>query len=294
MAQTKATKKFERNHLKDTLKRRKESQKIKQKQQVKAKQKARKAEENRPADDVADGDKPAQSSKASARDNALASMSVDDFFQGGFDILQDSKKTSKKSSALQKEVAPKIGKRKRTEPKVAGDDTSAGEPVEENPVVDGSASEAESEDGIDDHKEQLDALAKKDPEFYKYLQENDAELLDFAEDADLAEIDALSGSEEEEAPKKKRKKDQKSRKAEAESDEDEAADNEVTKAMVKKWQTAMASQHSLRSMREAVLAFRTAAHINEEDGKEYKYSISNPDGKHGSHDTASYGIVDSV
>jgi len=50
--------------------------------------------------------------------------------------------------------------------------------------------------------------------------------------------------------------------------------------MVTKWTKAMKEQHSLRAMRQVVLAFRAAAHVNEDDGKEYKYSISSPDVYH--------------
>ena len=42
----------------------------------------------------------------------------------------------------------------------------------------------------------------------------------------------------------------------------------------------MTEQHSLRAMRQVVLAFRAAAHVNEDDGKEYKYTISSPDVYH--------------
>ncbi|CZR55141.1 related to excision repair protein RAD4 [Phialocephala subalpina] len=62
----------------------------------------------------------------------------------------------------------------------------------------------------------MDALAEKDPEFYKYLKENDPEALDFDEDADLVEVDGLSGSDTEEQPKKKKQK--KSKKAQVEED----------------------------------------------------------------------------
>lgn len=276
MAQTKATKKFEKNHLKDTIKRRKEFAKIKQKQQIKAKRKERNAKDNERADDVepqAGSNKP---SKDDTNGNPFGDMSVDDFFQGGFDIPEKPKKT-KQSKTKTNGVTTTTGKRKRIEP--TENDTSSNESVEQNPVVDESDSEADSQDGVEAHKEQLAALASKDPEFYKYLRENDAELLDFAEDADLAEIDALSASEDEETPRKKQKKSKQATKAQAESDESDREDgNELTKAMTKKWGSATAEGHSLRAMKEVVLAFRAAAHLNEDNSKKYKYSVSDSDG----------------
>lgn len=274
MAQTKATKKFEKNHLKDTIKRRKEFAKIKQKQQIKAKRKERNAKDNERADDVepqAGSNKPG---KDDTNGNPFGDMNVDDFFQGGFDIPEKPK--TKQSKTKTRGVTTTTGKRKRTEP--TEDDTSSNESVEQNPVVDESDPEADSQDGVEAHKEQLAALASKDPEFYKYLRENDAELLDFAEDADLAEI-ALSASEDEETPRKKQKKSKQATKAQAESDESDREDgNELTKAMTKKWGSATAESYSLRAMKEVVLAFRAAAHLNEDNGKDYKYSVSDSDG----------------
>jgi nucleolar complex protein 2 len=274
MAQTKATKKFEKNHLKDTIKRRKEFAKIKQKQQIKAKRKERNAKDNERADDVepqAGSNKPG---KDDTNENPFGDMNVDDFFQGGFDIPEKPK--TKQSKTKTRGITTTTGKRKRTEP--TEDDTSSNESVEQNPVVDESDPEADSQDGVEEHKEQLAALASKDPEFYKYLRENDAELLDFAEDADLAEI-TLSASEDEETPRKKQKKSKQATKAQAESDESDREDgNELTKAMTKKWGSATAESYSLRAMKEVVLAFRAAAHLNEDNGKNYKYSVSDSDG----------------
>ncbi|KAF2839231.1 Noc2-domain-containing protein [Patellaria atrata CBS 101060] len=273
MPQTKATRKFEKNKLKDVLKRRKEGAKFKQKVQLKEKKKAKRAKENARAEDLEDGPK-----KAQPGNNPFGEMTVDEFFQGGFDIPELHGSKSKKKAS--KESQQKSRKRKRTPPedKDDGSDTSmvdGGAPIQDN-------SEHSSDEDVEDHKEQLNALAKKDPEFYRFLQEEDAELLNFDENADLAEIDDLSASEEDE-PRKKQKKSKKSKEQEMNIDTDEelgtGATNEVTQGMVKKWKAAMVEQNSLRSTREVVLAFRAAAHLNE-DGKEFKYSISNSEVYH--------------
>jgi nucleolar complex protein 2 len=268
MAQSKATKKFEKNKLHDVLKQRKEVAKVKQRKQMDVKKKERKARDNARADDL-ESDKSKKPGSKSAKDDAFAEMSMDQFFQGGFQVPEMSKKSSAKA---------KTGKRKRTP--VEGEDIqgSDADVPEAAAGAEESASDSDSGDDADAHKEQLADLQQKDPEFYKYLKDNDAELLDFAEDADLAEIDALSASEDEAAPRKKKKT--KKAAADSEDDEDEATTgNEVTKKLIQKWKSAMETQSSLRAMKEVALAFRTAAHLNDEEGKKYKYTISDPDGR---------------
>jgi nucleolar complex protein 2 len=265
MAQSKRTKKFESTKLKDVIKHRKEGAKVKQRQQMSAKRKERNARDNAPADGI-DGVATTSHSK-NAPDTSLGDMSMDQFFQGGFEIPERNKKRKTK---------PKTGKRKRTPVDEDAEDAED-DATELAPAAEDSNSEDESGDDAEAHKEQLAGLAEKDPEFYKYLKENDAELLDFAEDADLAEIDALSASEDEETPRKK-KKQKSSKKADAE-EEEETTGNEVTKKLVQKWSTSMKEAHSLRAMKEVVLAFRAAAHLNDETPKAYKYTISDSDGE---------------
>ncbi|KAK8208615.1 ribosome assembly protein-like protein Noc2 [Phyllosticta capitalensis] len=274
MAQSKKTKKFEKNHLKDVLKRRKDGAKIKQQKHMKEKRKQRNAKDNERASDVEDEIQQKRAKRTEdLKSNAFAEMSVDDFFQGAFDIPEQPE--AKKSK--RKDVPTKTGKRKRTEAAEEENDDSGSasdDSVEAQPVADESGSEDESLDDLDAHKQQLEELKQKDPEFYKYMKENDPDLLDFAEEADLSEMDGLSGSEDE-TPKKKKKKS----KAD-EDEEDTPFSSEVTKPLLKKWGAALKEKHSLRATKEVVLAFRAAAHLNEDDGKEYKYSISNPEAYH--------------
>jgi nucleolar complex protein 2 len=264
----KSTRKFEKNHLKDTIERRKEGAKIKQRQQIKAKRQARNAKDAE-FEGGRDGEDETKKT-APAKEDPFGKMNVDDFFQGGFEIPE---KPAKKSKS--KTVPEKLGKRKRSEPE---DDDSSEASFEEAPVLSDSEDDNEEVEETSMSKGAMAALAEKDPEFYKYLKENDPETLDFDEDADFAEIDGLSESDAE-LPKKKKKKSKKSEREE-ESDDETGDLAEVTRAMVTKWTKAMTEQHSLRAMRQVVLAFRAAAHVNEDDGKDYKYSISSPDVYH--------------
>ncbi|KAH2164637.1 hypothetical protein KXW37_007702, partial [Aspergillus fumigatus] len=269
-SQKKSTKKFEKKHLKDVLERRKANAKIKQRIHLKEKRRADNARGRE------NGDVEEESPEERKKQNAFAEMNVDDFFAGGFEIADAD---TDKGKSRRKDVTPKIGKRKRSEEQKEEDEeassVASSEEEEDGGVSDDdAASQASSApDDFEAHKNQLQALKDKDPEFYKYLKENDSELLDFGEHGDLTEVLELSEDEAEEGPAKKKKK-------AAKDEGEEAADNTLTIAMVKKWQKLMEEQNSIRAMRQAVLAFRCAAYINEAETQEQKYSISDPDVYH--------------
>lgn len=113
---------------------------------------------------------------------------------------------------------------------VGGMDGSSDEEGEEDEEED-DASLQDVEDLSEDeesHAQDLAKLAKKDPEFYKYLQENDQELLDFAEDDD---DDDMSEEENEgEAASAVQKGKMKATELEAEV---------VTSEMLKGWQKSI-------------------------------------------------------
>ncbi|KAI3324701.1 Noc2p family protein [Xylariaceae sp. AK1471] len=267
----KATKKFEQKHLKGVLEKRKAGAKIKQKHLLEAKKQARKAGD---ADFFKgpDAAEKAEKAKSFSKTKHVNEMSVDDFFGGGFEIVDKPQPASKSSK--------KLGKRKRDEPQPDRSDDGESDDLEisdtEQPV--GSDSEEEDDTQLDDGdlgmtKEAMEALAKDDPDFYKFLQENDPETLDF-DDADLAEVDDLSASEED-LPKKKRKKSTKADEADTLTQ-----DNELTQEMVARWKASITENHSLKAARQVVLAFRSAAHVNEDtDDQEKKqhYTISSPE-----------------
>lgn len=260
MPQTKATKKFEKRHLKDTLERRKGVKKIKQRQQMQAKKKSRKAEDYGVATEPVETKRNGVSNNGKASKDFFNEMSVDDFFAGGFDIPEMPKQKGKSGS-----------KRKRDE---SGDESEEEDEFEKAPIIHSSADESEEEDDVEQHKKQLDALAEKDPEFHKYLQENEPELLDMGFDGELN----LSGDDKDDTqPTRKR---QKISEQAADSDDEvaDASKNELTSTTLNKWRTALEERHSLKAAKELVQAFRSAAHVSEDDEeKNFKYSIADPD-----------------
>jgi nucleolar complex protein 2 len=269
----KATKKFEKNHLKGVLDKRKAQAKVKQRYQIIDKKKARKAKD---AEFIKGGeDNPAKKTNGAAtrKGKNVADMSVDDFFQGGFDDI------------IEKQPG-KLGKRKRAAPKEEtekqddnDEGSESGFSMNDQPVMSDTDEDDEDEEDGAMSKKTMEDLAEKDPEFYKFLKENDPDALDFDDDADLAEIDELSAdedqaeSEEEEQPKKKRKK------AQPKEEEEEVESNVLTRDIIAGWRKSMAETNSLRAARQVVLAFRCAARLNEDEQDEEmpRWVINSPE-----------------
>jgi nucleolar complex protein 2 len=244
--QSKSTKKFEKNQLKSTIDRRKEFAKIKQRHQQKAKKKQRAAARSGTENDEADSD-------VEAAEDDVEKMNEDDFFQEALDIPD---------MATTKDPKSKVAKRKR---EGVDEDTGLSSDLGED------EEDEEDDDDLGGHKGQLASLAEKDPDFYKYLQENDAELLDFGEDNDLSTGDDL---DDEERPSKKAKT------KGMDSEDSPSASDDVTLEMVEKWKSSLTEQSSIRALRQVVLAFRAAAHADDEEEQVFRYNIPSPEVYH--------------
>ncbi|MCJ1341076.1 Nucleolar Complex 2 protein [Bachmanniomyces sp. S44760] len=277
----KATRKFEKNHLKDVIEKRKDFAKIKQRQQIKAKRQARRASDYAKAPDIEDEELASKAASKRKDDGpALKDMTVDEFFQGGFEVPQLKQKRKSGGKTIGEEPSAKKQKGAMADGDVYDDASPQAESSEENDVIESDEEATSDEEGLDAHRGELDALAEKDPDFYKYLKDNDAELLDFDDQGGLADFDGLSDTDDPPKKKEKGKGQEKAPVGEGEGAAEDGDETEVTDSMVVKWEKAMKEQYSLRAMRQVVLAFRAAVHVNEDTGKEYKYSISSPDVYH--------------
>uniref|UniRef100_A0A8C6PNB4 NOC2 like nucleolar associated transcriptional repressor n=1 Tax=Nothobranchius furzeri TaxID=105023 RepID=A0A8C6PNB4_NOTFU len=127
------------------------------------------------------------------------------------------------------------------------------------------------------HKEQLSRLKNKDPEFYKFLQENDQSLLNF-DDTDSSEDEeekkyhklpsALEvGDDDDEEDEEGQKGSNKSKKA--------ADTIKVTEKMIEAWKAEMKKDTSPRLFRDVTQAFKAAvATTKGEGGGQCRYKVA--------------------
>jgi nucleolar complex protein 2 len=125
----------------------------------------------------------------------------------------------------------------------------------------GKKKTAKNANELESHKSELNDLATKDPEFYKYLKEQESGLLN----VDLPEL-----SDDEEMSEEA---------AEQEEGEEEEEDeqHEVTLEDVSRWEKSLQKNHSMKAAVEIVRAFTAAVHAGEDDAPRYRYTITDPD-----------------
>uniref|UniRef100_A0A8C8VNR0 NOC2 like nucleolar associated transcriptional repressor n=1 Tax=Pelusios castaneus TaxID=367368 RepID=A0A8C8VNR0_9SAUR len=191
----------------------------------------------------------------------LAELSVDEFLTSGFESEVDADSEEESSKLVEEAVNVKrsqngqeVGKKKPLKVKTA-----------EKKVKKGKASE---------HKDQLSRLKERDPEFYKFLQENDRSLLNF-DDSDSSDeeekglhtlpdtLEEASEDDEEETVKRKK-----------------ADFITVTLKMVEQWKQAAQKQLTPRIFHEITQAF--------------KASVATTKGDDGGADPSKFKVTDSA
>ncbi|XP_057682824.1 nucleolar complex protein 2 homolog [Corythoichthys intestinalis] len=127
------------------------------------------------------------------------------------------------------------------------------------------------------HKEQLSRLKDKDPEFYKFLQENDQTLLNFddtdsSDDEDEEKYHRPPTTLEEASDEEKQ--DEESPK---ESEKSKATDNliKVTEKMIEDWKASLKKECSMSLIRDITQAFKAAVATTKGEGNaECRYVVA--------------------
>eukprot|EP00963_Diacronema_lutheri_P008347 scaffold741_cov336-Pavlova_lutheri.AAC.58 len=186
----------------------------------------------------------------------LQDMDVDEFLSGGFlQFAQGKDKENPKGPADTPDGKSRLSARTKTKNKAHK--VGEGSPgMEEEDAVD---EEHDNDRAVlnqnekmksvaEEHKAQLENLKEMDPEFYKFLQQTDKELLDF----DMSEGEEESGEEE----------------ADQSTDgPPKTMERIITTDMVESWTKAVAAKGSLVGMKNLLRAYRLACHFgdNEEE-----------------------------
>ncbi|KAH9976631.1 Noc2-domain-containing protein [Lactifluus volemus] len=231
---TKATRKFAASgQLTKKIQARRKHQQI---QRNVHKKKGAKANKGRP-ERVAHVDRESEEdeqNKASSTKKSLKGMSVDDFLGASF---------------MEDEVEESGGE---------GSDFSDNDEHDDDLHDHDDASFAsvdELEDEGETHMLELSKLAEKDPEFYKYLQDHDRELLEFSMDV-VNDDDHVDDTDDA-----------------GESDGDQLPT--LTENILRTWQKSLLETRSLRALRKLLVAFRSAVFMNEDD-KVLAWTIDSP------------------
>ncbi|XP_018561160.1 nucleolar complex protein 2 homolog [Anoplophora glabripennis] len=148
--------------------------------------------------------------------------------------------------------------------------------LEDEPVE--NDSDNESEDEAKKHKRDLEKLKESDPEFYKFLQENDKKLLDFNLSDEGSDDDEQEDKDVKSVHKPSDTLDVASDESDFEDEGDEKPKDEsvITLKMLKKWQSEIQTDKSNKTITTLTQAFHAALFTissREEDDEPSHYKV---------------------
>lgn len=121
--------------------------------------------------------------------------------------------------------------------------------------------------GAREHKEQLQKLQEKDPEFYEFLKEHDTELLQFSDD----DVDEDVDTDMEDGDLQL---DEEATEHEIQEKEPKSSKEVLTTSMVDFWCKSIQENGSLSAVRSLMRAFRTACHYGDDGQNESTTKLS--------------------
>jgi nucleolar complex protein 2 len=294
MASDKRTKKFNKKHLQSHLKERRKQKAIKDKKLKSDKDKAKKEKkkqkiitaEKEKIKKAREAEEANQSSEEEGEDeiNLLKptkksdskKSKLDDDFEG-MEVLQDDVEISSDDEPEEDDAMDVSDDEVDDEEDTAMDISDDEEEEEEDDEDEDDEEDDEDEvqddgedvDGaIETMKQDMEALKEKDPNFYKYLQENDKGLLDFD----------VQDEEEEDEDEDEDQED------EADSDDDSEESGKsviVSLKLISNWEKQITEEKTHKACSQLLDAFKVGAHLHDdkkededEDSKPEKYKIN--------------------
>ncbi|GEQ67786.1 hypothetical protein JCM33374_g1451 [Metschnikowia sp. JCM 33374] len=250
---SKATKKFQNKHLKHTIEHRREVQK----QNKKMAQRRGKG----------NGSGPAEPKEKKSTRPIFDDMSVDEFFEGGFEVPKAKKGANAGASEEGDEEVDDEDEEVDEDEDDEEDEEEDEEEEDDEEAEDASSSEEEDEEMM---KKDMAALETKDPEFFNYLKNNEKELLDFegVNPLDAMSEDESDESDEEDAAKTNTEK----------PEEPKRKKIDISKKLVAKWDQQLKGEPNAKTIQNVISAFKTVVYINSSDEKnETRYTFNDPD-----------------
>ncbi|KAI8050474.1 Noc2p family-domain-containing protein [Syncephalis plumigaleata] len=246
----KSFKKFSQSQLKQTIERRRATQKIvkdRKKREVKKLNRALldKAKPKQQQDEILETG--AFHTTVDKQADRLADMNMDEFINGEY---EDAPQESGSSSS---EVEFDEQEEQEEEEESLAEEEDEDEEVEEKVLSRGKQ-----------HKKDLEKLKEQDPEFYDYLQNNDKSLLNFdVSDSESEDDDdeAMNDNDDELVEEDEDDENTEDMDESAEMGDDDDVDTggiEVTKNMLSNWEKAITKDHSLSAGKKLMQAFRAA------------------------------------
>jgi len=135
------------------------------------------------------------------------------------------------------------------------EDDEDGEDEDEDDEDEEEDEEGEDEADPDQHRQDLERLKVEQPEFYKYLQENDEGLLKFGESDEEDEDDEEDEGEDGEDGADPAEGDG--------ADAPETGPKVLTLKLLNEWSKSLISSNSFKALRDLVRAFESACHLDD-------------------------------
>lgn len=196
----------------------------------------------------------------------LADMDIDTFFksvaEGGVDGSDDEEDSGDSENSS-------VEGGDQSDDSASDDDDDAGDDSDDDSSLDDEEAERRM-------REEMMKLSENDPEFHKYLQDNEQALLEFGDEDDYEygrggdddDEDEEESSEEEEEESPQKKKTKKGEKKEVAPVEEDSPYIVLTPKLLLQYEQSAFRSHGIKGLKRIVSAYKTACHMSDANAED--------------------------